>query len=86
MISGLPHANTEDDIVDGYLIPKGSIIMFNLWYVLQSDTFLTILIFYRKMLRDPELYHDPEMFNPDRFMGDSPEQDPGTMVFGFGRR
>ena len=29
---GLPHVNMEDDIVNGYLIPKGSIVMANIWY------------------------------------------------------
>ena len=28
---GLPHCTTEDDIHDGYLIPKGSIVSFNIW-------------------------------------------------------
>ncbi|KAJ7584337.1 cytochrome P450 [Mycena floridula] len=29
--SGLPHCTTEDDIHDGYFIPKGSIIICNIW-------------------------------------------------------
>jgi cytochrome P450 len=28
----IPHALTEDDVYDGYLIPKGSIVVANLWY------------------------------------------------------
>ena len=42
------------------------------------------------MLRDPIEYPDPEEFNPDRYMKDgalNPEiRDPGTLIFGFGRR
>ncbi|KAF8992809.1 cytochrome P450 [Hymenopellis radicata] len=58
--TGIPHTTSQDDVVDGYLIPKGSIIMFNIW----------------KMGRDPELYKDPETFYPARFLGATPEQDP----------
>jgi cytochrome P450 len=38
------------------------------------------------MRRDPHLYSQPDQFNPDRFLGDSPELDPSTYVFGCGRR
>lgn len=30
---GLPHMATEDDICEGYLIPKGSLLLPNIWYV-----------------------------------------------------
>lgn len=30
---GLPHEITEDDIYQGYLIPKGAIIIPNIWFV-----------------------------------------------------
>jgi hypothetical protein len=29
---GIPHMCTEDDIYEGYHIPKGSLIMANIWY------------------------------------------------------
>ena len=42
------------------------------------------------MLRDPRIYVDPKLFNPDRFLATKehvPEMDPGAIgVFGFGRR
>lgn len=41
------------------------------------------------MTHDPELYHDPMAFKPERFLGidgKEPEMDPHTIVFGFGRR
>lgn len=75
---GLPHVASQDDTVtvktDGgekvYSIPKGSILMPNIW----------------SFCRDPNLYRDPEQFNPSRFLGQHPEQDPTHVVFGFGRR
>ena len=30
---GLPHLVTEDDFYEGYLIPKGAIIVPNIWFV-----------------------------------------------------
>jgi cytochrome P450 len=38
------------------------------------------------MSRDPRTYNDPYEFNPSRFLGEHPEQDPRAFVFGFGRR
>ncbi|KAG1745650.1 cytochrome P450 [Suillus lakei] len=64
---------TEDDIHDGYYIPKGSLVMPNTWF----------------MLNDPRTYANPSQFNPERFLvkdGKEPEMDPRTMCFGFGRR
>ncbi|KAJ6502264.1 cytochrome P450 [Mycena sanguinolenta] len=70
---GLPHLATEDDIHNGYLIPKGAVILPNIW----------------NMVHDPEIYADPLVFNPSRFIasdGHTPEPDPRDVVFGFGRR
>jgi len=63
----------EDDIHDGYYIPKGSTIIPNVWF----------------MLNDPQIYANPPEFNPERFLskdGKEPETDPRTICFGFGRR
>ncbi|KAL2844159.1 cytochrome P450 [Aspergillus pseudoustus] len=67
---GIPHMCTEDDIYEGYRIPKGSLIMPNIW------TFT----------HNPTIYTDPETFNPSRFLFATPELDPHTLSFGFGRR
>lgn len=40
----------------------------------------------RAMTHDPEMYKDPMTFNPERFLGPNPEQDPREISFGFGRR
>ncbi|KAL1661014.1 cytochrome P450 [Schizophyllum commune] len=71
--TGAPHRVTEDDVYEGYLIPKGSLIMPVLW----------------SMLHDERTYRHPMEFWPDRFLateGRPPEKDPRTICFGFGRR
>ena len=30
---GIPHMSVDDDMYEGYYIPKGSLIMPNIWYV-----------------------------------------------------
>ncbi|KAG2356980.1 cytochrome P450 [Suillus spraguei] len=71
--TAIPHRVTEDDIHDGYYIPKGSLIIPNIWF----------------MLNDPRTYASPSEFSPARFLakeGKEPETDPRTICFGFGRR
>ncbi|KAK7756776.1 hypothetical protein SLS62_001219 [Diatrype stigma] len=67
---GLPHVPIQDDIYEGYLIPKDAIIMPNIWF----------------FTHDPEVYTDPLVFDPERYLVDSPPPDPRDYVFGFGRR
>ncbi|KDN39026.1 hypothetical protein RSAG8_09062, partial [Rhizoctonia solani AG-8 WAC10335] len=47
----VPHACTQDDAYRDYHIPKGAIVIGNVW----------------SMSRNAEVYKDPESFNPDRF-------------------
>ncbi|KAG1907691.1 cytochrome P450 [Suillus fuscotomentosus] len=71
--TGIIHCASEDDIHDGYYIPKGSLIMANIWF----------------MLNDPQRYANPSQFKPERFLdndGNDPEREPRTICFGFGRR
>ncbi|TFK74232.1 cytochrome P450 [Pluteus cervinus] len=68
---GVPHSSTEDDYYKGYFIPKGSIVMANVW----------------TMTRDESVYPDPENFLPERFLdehGNLTEND-RILVYGFGR-
>ncbi|KAJ6562254.1 cytochrome P450 [Mycena capillaripes] len=67
---GVPHAALEDTFFNGYLIPKGSIIIANLW----------------NMLNDPKIYPEPATFDPTRYLASPPQRDPRTICFGFGRR
>ncbi|KAB5590603.1 O-methylsterigmatocystin oxidoreductase [Ceratobasidium theobromae] len=55
---GVAHATSQDDTYLGYRIPKGAIIMANIWAI----------------CNDPKVYTDPDCFNPDRFLDpDVPE-------------
>ncbi|KAJ3503676.1 hypothetical protein NLJ89_g8327 [Agrocybe chaxingu] len=65
-----PHSVMEDNIQNGYLIPKGAIVIPNVW----------------QMAHDPKVYSDPFTFKPERFLGSHPEPDPREVCFGFGRR
>ncbi|OCH88086.1 cytochrome P450 [Obba rivulosa] len=71
---GIPHATMADDEYDGYLIPKGSVVIGNQW----------------ALLHDPEDYPEPDTFAPERFIKneklDPNVKDPSTAAFGFGRR
>ncbi|KAG2116847.1 cytochrome P450 [Suillus clintonianus] len=71
--TAIPHRVTEDDIHDGYYIPKGSLVIPNISF----------------MLNNPRTYTNPSQFNPERFLakdGQELELDPRTICFGFGRR
>ncbi|KAG0694046.1 cytochrome P450 [Suillus ampliporus] len=67
---GLPHRAMKEDVYEGYRIPKGAVIIANIFYI----------------SRDKEMYPDPSEFRPERFLGPSPQLDPRKFVFGFGRR
>ncbi|KAG9112970.1 hypothetical protein FRC07_007841, partial [Ceratobasidium sp. 392] len=64
---GMPHRSIQDDVYRGYLIPKGSTVLGNVWAI----------------SRDPNIYPNPETFNPDRFYNQPTPPAPG---FGWGRR
>ncbi|TCD66583.1 hypothetical protein EIP91_001140 [Steccherinum ochraceum] len=68
-ISG-PRRALQDDVQDGYFIPKGSLIQPNPWAI----------------AHDPELYPDPLNLVPERWLVDDPPPHPREYIFGFGRR
>ncbi|KAG8833049.1 hypothetical protein FRC17_000115 [Serendipita sp. 399] len=79
--TGVPHVNASDDVWKGVFLPKGTIIVPNISF----------------MLRDPRLWGpDADEFKPERFLfsdlnsGDKqPQQqlpDVQSIPFGFGRR
>lgn len=48
----IPHYTTEDSTVAGYCVPKGTTVLANLWAV----------------NHDPDYFHQPEIFDPYRFL------------------
>ncbi|KAK3620601.1 hypothetical protein LTR56_023314 [Elasticomyces elasticus] len=75
IIGGQPHAPVSDDEWNGYHIPKGTWTQGNVWSIHHNE-------------KD---FPDPDRFNPDRYMKDSPDARPfpnekGYMTFGWGRR
>ncbi|KAJ6466213.1 cytochrome P450 [Mycena sanguinolenta] len=69
---GVAHASSEDDVYDGYFIPKGTIVIANIW----------------AMTHDGSIYHEPDRFNPDRFFTADGKlnEDDTILTFGFGQR
>ncbi|KAJ7578131.1 cytochrome P450 [Mycena floridula] len=69
---GAGHVAGEDDLYEGYFIPKGCILWPNVW----------------AMSRDEKMYPDPEVFNPERFFNPDGtlNDDDVSFTFGFGRR
>ncbi|KAF8919622.1 CyP450 monooxygenase [Mucidula mucida] len=69
---GVPHSASEEDLYNGYLIPKGTIVMPNIW----------------AMTHDETAYPNPRKFMPGRFLKPDGQvnDDQCLMTYGFGRR
>ncbi|KAJ7142243.1 cytochrome P450 [Mycena epipterygia] len=70
---GVPQFLSVEDEYRGYRLPAGSIIIGNIWAILQ----------------DEDMYPDPSVFKPGRFLRDgkpNPDVRDPQAVFGFGRR
>ncbi|KAG2367945.1 cytochrome P450 [Suillus spraguei] len=70
---GIPHATSDDDVYDGYFIPKGAIVIVNQW----------------ALSRDEDIFPDASRFDPTRHLTvDGKLKDPfvNHFAFGFGRR
>ncbi|KAF7532399.1 hypothetical protein G7054_g7988 [Neopestalotiopsis clavispora] len=50
---GVPHMLTQDDVYQGYLLPKGTVVLANTWAI----------------HNDEAEYDQPDLFIPDRFLG-----------------
>uniref|UniRef100_M1ACK5 Cytochrome P450 monooxygenase CYP736B n=3 Tax=Solanum tuberosum TaxID=4113 RepID=M1ACK5_SOLTU len=69
----LPHESIEDCTLDGFHIPKGSRVLVNVWAI----------------GRDPDVWHEPEKFIPERFVESTIDvrgQNFQLLPFGSGRR
>ncbi|KAI0757948.1 cytochrome P450 [Fomes fomentarius] len=75
---GTPRATSQDDWYEGYFIPKGAIVLGNIW----------------AMNTDPNVFPDYDNFRPERFLDESGKNEiappdthnMGHVTFGFGRR
>ena len=67
----LPHFSSEDCIVGGFHIPRGTILLVNAWF----------------MHRDPNLWEEPTKFKPERFEATNGEREGFKNIpFGIMRR
>ncbi|KAJ7146890.1 cytochrome P450 [Mycena epipterygia] len=69
----IPHYLAVEDEYRGYRLPAGSIIIGNVWAIMQ----------------DKDMYPDPNAFKPERFLCDdklNPDVRDPQAAFGFGRR
>ena len=67
---GFPHVVDEEVEYHGLAIPKGALLLPAVWW----------------FLHDPDVYAEPELFEPERFLSPRNEPDPATEAFGYGRR
>ncbi|KAG0708158.1 cytochrome P450 [Suillus ampliporus] len=71
---GLPHVTSQDNVYEGYLIPKGSLVMVNGW----------------ALSRDERVYPDASRFDPQRHLTSEGKLKDDSLAghfgFGFGRR
>ena len=73
--AAIPHSTTADSVIDGYTIPKGTVIFPNLW----------------SAAHDPKEWKDPDVFNPGRLLDEqghciNVDANPNFLVFSAGRR
>lgn len=71
---GITHSLSENDDYHGYHMPKGGMVVSNIW----------------GMANKSDVYDEPDAFRPERFADMDPDiadlKDPRKYVFGFGRR
>ncbi|OQE26419.1 hypothetical protein PENSTE_c005G02044 [Penicillium steckii] len=75
VIGGQPHAPIKDDHYKDWLIPRDTWVQGNVWAIHHHE----------------REFPDPDRFNPERYIEDSPDARPfpgekGYMTFGWGRR
>ncbi|KAH0578674.1 hypothetical protein H2248_003805 [Termitomyces sp. 'cryptogamus'] len=69
---GLSHSASANDFYNGYFIPKGTMVLANIW----------------SMTHDESRYPEPDLFKPERFFDEDGDlnTDDDIIAFGFGRR
>ncbi|KAF7348409.1 O-methylsterigmatocystin oxidoreductase [Mycena sanguinolenta] len=68
----IAHGTTDDDIYEGYYIPKGTMVLPNVWAMVHNES----------------MYPNPDKFDPERFLNADGQinADDRILGFGFGRR
>ncbi|KAG9440392.1 hypothetical protein H6P81_020557 [Aristolochia fimbriata] len=67
----VPHETSQECTVGGYTIPRGTMLLTNLW----------------ALHRDPSVWKEPMRFIPERFEGEEEEKEGSWFIpFGMGRR
>ncbi|EHA99322.1 Cytochrome P450 2U1 [Heterocephalus glaber] len=68
----IPHMTSENTVLQGYTIPKGTVVLPNLWAV----------------HRDPAVWEKPDEFHPNRFLDDQGQllKTEAFIPFGIGKR
>lgn len=66
----MPRCVAQDDIYEGYLIPKDAIVLENVC----------------GMMHDESIYKNASVFEPQRFLGEHAEMSPFDLVWGHDRR
>ncbi|EMD35959.1 hypothetical protein CERSUDRAFT_115906 [Gelatoporia subvermispora B] len=68
---GVPRRSAEDDVYNGFFVPKGTTLIPNVWAIAYA----------------PNSRYDPEAFIPERYLDPKEDTvDPSLWAFGFGRR
>ncbi|KAF9228730.1 cytochrome P450 [Gyrodon lividus] len=86
----IAHATVSDDVFEGYFIPKGMVPTLHHFHLDQLKfTGSAVVPNVWAMLRNPDVYPDPNSFKPERYFKDGKlDAEPSTsnIGYGFGRR
>lgn len=67
----MPHLLEEDDVYEGFRIPKDSVVFALQWYSTRPSPSAAPLTHNRTLNHDPTLHPSPETFNPSRWLDPS---------------